>query len=181
MKLRNIILSSIVSAAIPLSAFGASLPEDNPSPCQVTTDATIEATISTAEADGELWEYKGHSGGNAKLTIRYLLSPMGDMSGSFLLDPGGIQYALCVAEAANFYSLPPTLGPKSHAVPLHAPHLRIKITRDGSVKTVDLDDPADSSTQEDVARFLRVWNRIWIALPLRPAWPRASNQRLERP
>jgi hypothetical protein len=97
------------------------------------------------------------------------------------VDPGAINYALCVADAARFYSLPPALGPKSYAMPLHAPHLRIKITRPGSVKTVDLDDPADSSTQDEVARFLRVWNRIFAALPVKPTWNGASNPRLERP
>jgi len=181
MKVRRMVSSAIVSVTVPFAALSASVPVDNPSPCQVTKDATIEATISTAAGDGELWTYEGHSGGEVKLTIHYLLSPMGDMSGTFLVDPGAINYALCVADAANFFALASVLGPKSHAVPLHSPHLRIKISRHGSVKTVDLDDPAESSTQEEVARFLRVWNRLWAALPLRPEWPGASNPRLERP
>jgi hypothetical protein len=175
-----IFASVVVLGGVPSCVLAASA-ADNPNPCQVTTDATIEATISTAAADGELWEYEGHSGGKVTLHVHYLLSPMGDMSGSFLLDPGEINYALCVADAANFYSLPSSLGPKSHALPLHSPHLRIRIARRGSVKTVELDDPADSSTQEDAARFLRVWNRIFAALPLKPTWYEAANQRLERP
>src|SRR5271169_5869694 len=127
MKPHRLVLAYLAASIIvPTGAFSASASPDNPSPCQVTTDAMIEATITTAEADGELWEYEGHSGGEAKLSVHYLLSPMGNMSGSFLLDPGAINFALCVADAAKFYSLPAYLAPKSNAIPLHSPRLRIK-------------------------------------------------------
>jgi hypothetical protein len=79
---------------------------DNPNPCQVTSDAVVSAALSTAGSDGEIWTYEAHSGGSATLRIQHLLSPMGEVSGSFSLDPGEINYAICVAQAANFFALP---------------------------------------------------------------------------
>ena len=125
-------------------------------PCQVTDNATIEATICTAGGDGELWEYKGTSGGNVSLHIKYLRSPTGDVSGTLQVDPGEISYAICEANAAGFFSLPSHLESTDEPVMLHAPKLHIAISRVGSTKTVDVYDPSHIRNQPDVARFLRV-------------------------
>jgi hypothetical protein len=171
----------IASCAILFHAVVAVASEDNPSPCQITPDAVVSATLTTAGADGQIWNYEVHSGGSATLRIQYLLSPMGEVSGSFSLDPGEINYAICVAETASFFALPSQLESRSAAAALHAPDLIIKITRAGSTKTVEVYDPRRLGNRDDLKRFLRVWDRIFSPVPLKPIWDRASNNRWSGP
>jgi hypothetical protein len=146
--------------------------EDNPMPCQITSDASIDARISTNSTFGQLWEYHGVSGGAVTLRISYLLSPMGELSGSFNLDPGEINYALCVADAARFFGLPPEIS--GSTTPIDGPVLSISIKRRGTTKTVRLYDSGGFSRSDEAARFRRVWDRIFKPLPVRPAWNRGS-------
>ena len=145
---------------------------DNPAPCPTTADAVIDARISTNSTFGQLWEYHGVSGGAVTLRINYLLSPMGELSGSFNLDPGEINYALCVADAADFFSLPPEIS--GSTVPIDGPVLSISIKRRGAAKAVRLYDSRDLIKSGEAARFRRVWDRIFKPLPVRPAWNRGS-------
>ena len=154
-------------------------PKDNPAPCQVTPDASIDAEIYTNASFGQHWEYHGHSGGAATLHITYFLSPMGELTGSFHLDPGEINYAMCVAEAAAFFDLPRDISGTS--VMIDGPVLMITIRRGGTTKTVKLSDPVNVDEHGYAARFHRVWDRIFQPLPIKPVWTRADNQRLERP
>jgi hypothetical protein len=149
--------------------------------CQVTANATIDATITTIGAFGELWEYHVHSGGAVTLHVTFFLSPTGELSGSFNLDPGEINYVICEADAAGFFSLPRLLQKKGDAVMLDGPALTISITRGGTTTTVHVDDPADLRNQDEVARFLRVWDRIFKPLPIKPLVLRASNNRSRGP
>ncbi|HVN46242.1 MAG TPA: hypothetical protein VMT66_13520, partial [Steroidobacteraceae bacterium] len=74
--------------------------EDNPAHCQITENASIDASIITNSTFGEVWEYHAQSGGAVTLRVTYLLSPMGKLTGTFDIDPGEINYMICVAEAA---------------------------------------------------------------------------------
>jgi hypothetical protein len=97
---------------------------------------------------------------------------MGELSGSFNLDPGEISYAICVADAADFFNLPPEIS--ADAVMIDGPVLSISIKRRGTTKTVRLYDSGNLGKHSDIARFLRVWDRIFKPLPVRPAWNRGS-------
>ncbi len=154
-------------------------PKEDPAPCQVSSDVSIEAQIYTNSSFGQHWEYHGQSGGKVTLHVTYFLSPMGELSGSFQLDPGEINYAICVAEVADFFTLPNDISGTSSMV--DGPVLAITIRRGSTTKTVKLYDPVDVDAHGYAARFHRVWDRIFQPLPVRPVWIRAANQRLERP
>ena len=145
--------------------------QDNPSHCQATENVTIDARISTNSTFGELWEYHAQSGGAVSLRVNYLLSPMGEVTGSFSIDPGEINYMICVADAAQFFSLPPHIQTKGDSIAIDGPELSISIKRGGITRTVQVSDPTNLRNQDEVARFRRVWERIFKPLPLKPAWP----------
>ena len=149
----------------------AATSDDNPSPCQAGVGASIEARVTTNSTFGEVWEYNGQSGGTVTLRIKYLLSPMGEVSGTLNLDPGEMNYMLCVADAAQFFSLPRHIG-KDDPVMIDGPDLTITIKRGGVTKTVQVYDPAHLRNRDEVARFFRVWDRIFKPLPLKPVLPR---------
>jgi hypothetical protein len=146
--------------------------EDSSTPCRVTEAASVEARIATNSTFGELWEYHGQSSGTVTLRINYLLSPMGELTGSFTLDPGEISHVICEADAAQFFSLPRHIETKHDAVMVDGPELTISIRRAGVTTTVQAYDPSHLRNQNEVARFLRVWNRIFKPLPLKPVLPR---------
>jgi hypothetical protein len=73
----------------------AASPDESSRPCQVTEGATIEARVATNSTFGEIWEYHGQSGGSVTLRVNYLLSPMGEVTGTFNLDPREISYVIC--------------------------------------------------------------------------------------
>ena len=131
--------------------------------------------MSTAGPDGETWEYKLRSGGASTLDIDFELSPSGKMTGSFELDPGALNYTICEAEAAKFFSLPSRLNSEKDSVMLHGPNLRISITRAGVTKTVQIYDPDHVQSRAAVASFMRVWDRALKPFPLQPKWRHASN------
>jgi hypothetical protein len=181
MPLRSIVspgLLALCQLAIPALAAESA---DNPTPCHVTADASIEARITTNSTFGEVWEYHGQSGGAVTLRVNYLLTPMGELSGLFNLDPGEISYAICVADAAGFFSLPSHIETNGDAVMVDGPELTIIIKRGGTAKTVQVYDPSHLRNRDEVARFLRVWDRIFKPLPVRPEWHRASDNRSRGP
>jgi hypothetical protein len=179
MQLRRVTLALALGHFVTTAL--ASEPPDNPTPCHVTSDASIEARITTNSTFGEVWEYHGRSGGAVTLHISYLVTPMGELSGSFNLDPGEINYAICVADAAGFFSLPSQIETNDDAVMVDGPKLTISIKRDGTTKTVQVYDPSHLRNRDEIARFLRVWDRIFKPLPVRPEWQRASNNRWRGP
>jgi hypothetical protein len=181
MQLRRVALPGLLTLCQLAIIAQATEPDENPAPCKVTSDASIEARITTNSTFGEVWEYHGRSGGAVTLHINYLLTPMGELSGSFNLDPGEINYVICIADAAQFFSLPSHIETNGDAMMVDGPELAISIKRGGITKTVHVYDPGHLGNRDEVARFLRVWARIFKPLPVRPEWHRASNNRSRSP
>jgi hypothetical protein len=78
---------------------------------------------------------------------------------------------ICVADAVQFFSLPRHIQTKGDSLMVDGPELTISIKRGGMTKTVEAYDPSNLRNRDDVARFHRVWDRIFKPLPLKPAWP----------
>lgn len=169
LRLTHVVLLALCQVLGARSVAGPA--EDNPSHCQIADNVSIDARIVTNSTFGEVWEYHAKSGGAVTLRVKYLLSPMGELSGSFSIDPGEISYMICVADATQFFSLPSHIETKGDAPMVDGPELTISIKRGGVRKTVAASDPTHLRNQDEVARFHRVWDRIFKPLPIRPAWP----------
>ena len=128
----------------------------------------ISAEVFTAGADGERWELTIRPNGTASLTIHYMLSPSGSMSGEFYLSPVTIERLRGVVAAQRFMELPSNIVP-DHPM-LHAPRLHLTVTLGDRTHKVLVSDPEELKTDARVRRFLAVWTDVFAALPLRPAW-----------
>jgi hypothetical protein len=75
LRLTHVVLLALCQGFGARSVAGTA--EDNPSHCQITQNASIDARIITNSTFGEVWEYHAQSGGAVTLRVHYLLSPMG--------------------------------------------------------------------------------------------------------
>jgi hypothetical protein len=126
-------------------------------------DVAFEARVITAGPYGEMWTVKLDRDTKASVEINWMLNPMGDLKGSFLIDPSDLARIAAAADTASFATLPKEITP-AQGVPLHAPDLRLRLTSKGKTHSVRLYDPAEVEDRAKVDRFMTVWNAIFKVL-----------------
>jgi hypothetical protein len=136
--------------------------------CARGKDLLVKAFVTTAGPYGELWEVELRPGNEMHVSISYLLKPMGDLKGTFLIDPSLVDTMVKVVETQQFFALPNEIS--ANDVAIHAPDLRLTITRGDTVREVRLYDPAAISQRSETKRFLAVWTAVFAPLPIRPSW-----------
>jgi len=137
-------------------------------PCARGKDLLVKAFVTTAGPYGQLWEVELRPGNEMYVSISYLLNPMGNLKGTFVVDPSQVDTLVKVVESQKFFALPNEISPKDVAI--HAPDLRLTITRGDTVREVRLYDPAAISQRSETKRFLAVWTAVFAPLPIRPSW-----------
>jgi hypothetical protein len=101
---------------------------------------TVEAKAFTAGPYGEAWTLRIPAAGEeAFLEIGYMLSPMGDMKGSFFLDRSKVAGLRGTIDSERFMDLPERIEPSS-ALP-HQPTLILEIRLGDRTHRVFLYDP----------------------------------------
>ena len=68
----------------------------------------------------------------------------------------------------RFFDLPPKLEPR--VSPLHKPSLQLDVRVGSTHHNVNLYDPQQLGKDIAVERFRKVWNAVFAAIPLKPAW-----------
>jgi hypothetical protein len=122
--------------------------------------------VYTAGPYGEMWELNLKADGKVSLRIQYMLNPMGEMSGEFLVAPEEVEGLRQTIETEKFTELPSSIWPAT--APVHAPDLRLSITLGDETHEVRVYDPDQFKDDQRVRRFLSVWRRAFAMVPLRP-------------
>lgn len=151
------------SAAALTAAFLAGAGSAQPPP-----PLLVRAHVSTAGPYGEMWELNLRADGKVSLEIRYMLNPLGTISGEFVVSPELVESLRHAIVTEEFMELPSSIGPAS--APLHAPNLRLSITLGDKAHEVRVYDPDQFKGDERVRRFLSVWRQTFAMVPLRPEW-----------
>lgn len=152
------------------AAFADACKQKEPEPCSHVTEknVTFEVTAATQGFYGQLWKVSYTGLKNINVEIDYMLSPMGNLSGTFFVDPAALERIKKVAIEQRFFDLPRKII--ADRIPLHAPDLRLTLTVDGKTHKVSLYDPKGLQDSPEAARFLAMWNEVFSSLPMRPSW-----------
>jgi hypothetical protein len=129
----------------------------------------IDASVRTAGPYGETWYLLVTGDGRAFFEYASLRTPMGSVSGKFLVDPAAIRRVQEQAQSTQFSSLPKALEPSP--VPMHAPDYRLKVRIGDEVPSVRVYAPKELQDTAALQRFWSVWNMAWSLVPLRPRPP----------
>jgi hypothetical protein len=97
-----------------------------------------------------------------------MLSPMGDMKGSFFLDRSKVAGLRGTIDSERFMDLPERIEPSS-ALP-HQPTLILEIRLGDRTHRVFLYDPDQFQGDLEVQRFFAVWDAAFALVPLKPSW-----------
>jgi len=135
---------------------------------QAGATLTVKAYVSTAGPYGESWELNLAPEGTLSLEIRYMLNPLGKMSGEFIPLPERIKRLQEVIVAEQFMELPQEIWPDT--APLHQPDLRLTVTLGDRMHKVELYDPDQLRGDTRVPRFFAVWKEVFALVPLAPKW-----------
>jgi hypothetical protein len=136
-------------------------------PTQVSS-ISFEAVAITAGPYGELWDVKYDGVNRIEVKISYMLSPQGNLSGTFLVSREQMEKVKRTALEKQFFALPTEITPQN--IPMHDPDLRLTVTIDGKKHKVKLYSPGGLGSRPDAARFFAVWTEVFALLPLRPSW-----------
>ena len=129
---------------------------------------SFEAVAITAGSYGEFWTVKYHGGRYIEVSIIYMLSPQGKLSGNFLVSQEQLEKLTRVANEKRFFELPKEIF--ARPVPMHDPDLRLTFSIDGRQHKVELYSPNNVISRSDAARFFGVWNEVFSMLPVCPTW-----------
>jgi hypothetical protein len=142
-------------------ALFAAAPSDSPS-------LRVAAWVSTAGPYGPLWDLTLAPDGTANREILYPLDPSGELKGHFQLSDEALGALRSAVETERFFDLPAELAPAMS--PLHMPDLRLEVWLGAKHHKVTLYSPEQIKRRPTTVRFLRVWNKLFGRLPVKPAW-----------
>ncbi|RJQ53346.1 MAG: hypothetical protein C4526_06780 [Nitrospiraceae bacterium] len=128
----------------------------------------VTAFMSNAGPYGESWVLTMTPEGRVSLTVLYMGNPGGSLMARFDLNDAAIEAIRKAATSEHFFELPPKLEPKVLAI--HKPALQLDVRVGSTHHNVNLYDPAQLGKDTAVERFLKVWNAVFAAIPLKPAW-----------
>jgi hypothetical protein len=106
--------------------------------------------------------------GKVTLEVSYPFKPAGELKGQFTLDEEVLRELRNAIESERFFDLPATLSSKP--IPMHAPDLRLDIQVGNKHHKVMLYNPKQIREEATTKRVLKVWDKLYAGLPLRPTW-----------
>lgn len=128
----------------------------------------VTALMSNAGPYGELWVLTMTPDGRVSLTVLYMGNPSGSLMARFDLGDAGTEAIHEAVTSEHFFDLPPKLEPKVLA--FHRPALQLDVRVGSTHHNVNLYDPEQLGKDIAVERFRKVWNAVFAAIPLKPAW-----------
>jgi hypothetical protein len=128
----------------------------------------VTAFMSNAGPYGESWVLTMTPEGRVSLTVFYMGAPGGSLMARFDLGDAAIATIHEAIAGERFFDLPPKLEPK--ILPFHKPSLQLDVRVGSAHHNVNLYDPQQLGKDSAVERFRKVWNAVFAALPLKPAW-----------
>ena len=155
------LFQSVTIAALLTFAVGTAATEEPP-------PVIVTAFMSTAGPYGESWVLTMSPEGRASLRVHYLGNPSGSLMAHFELGDKAIEAIRKVVTSERFFEIPAKLAPKVSA--FHKPALQLDVRVGSTHHNVNLYDPAQLGRDAAVERFRQVWNAVFAAIPLKPAW-----------
>jgi hypothetical protein len=128
----------------------------------------VTAHVYTVGPDGEEWTLVIPAQGEVSLSISYMLHPMGELKGAFIVGAQQRETIRHTIETQDFMNLPERLEPQQ--APLHAPSLTLTVRLGETVHEVYVYNPDHFKHDPDGQRFLAVWNQAFTVVPLKPTW-----------
>jgi hypothetical protein len=129
---------------------------------------TVEAHVSTAGPYGEMWDLVLPPEGEVSLEIVYMLNPMGEMRGQFVVSAEQRAAVRSAVEAQDFFGLAEEFWPER--APIHAPNLVLTVRLGERSHEVRIYSPEAFREDPQAQRFFEIWKQVFSVVPLKPKW-----------